>query len=1040
MAAGFYGIHFLAIGISLFCAPTANIAIRVTVGYLGARNSFPNAEKVLQATKQYLIDTGVIDSSLQIELRSQLACYAESEGAGATFAARMVVNESVKAFIGPHCSSDTDLVGKMAAFWNVPVLGYMAVSSFLTNKSLYATLSRVSMTTTNGASDAFVAIFKYYNWNRIAIVCNDLDFSNRRVSAFEEAASKNGIKITIKVVFLANATAQEMVASGQLNKIKGRARVVLAIFGETLDKTVAFMKAISDSGMRSAEYQYVLPWLVHDTIDDPPWITNDNLTNPQIKQLYDNSLISLMYGYLQLSDALKLYVLTLRRALNYTGDENIVNNGRYLWNLMRSFSFQGVSGNVTLDDAADRIQLFSTYYVMPERDNMVKVASMRPFRPSFCDGGFNTSGCDTLIVTSTNTTFIYQPIPEEPKCGFTGEKCDITTEILIGCGCLVFVVALILSVAFYNKYKKEQLRRMPWRIMSDDVKFIAQNQNLITASYMSINTKRSAETQAGHIKRAMVGNNLAAVQVFVQHKAISLTRAELSQLYQMKQISNDNLNTFLGMSFNEKNQLYILWKYCSRGSLLDVLHNEEIHIDATFHGAFVRDILKGLDYLHSSPIGSHGCLSSSTCLIDQNWLVKLTGFCVEEYLVRWTKQNMISFNPMDGVCKPPGADIIYTAPELLREQDKYTIAQKQAGDVYAFGVVLYEILLRETPFDQRELAANNSTVQAEQSGKPVRPTMASSTNLNHELVTLLKACWSEQSVERPSVKQIRKITDVVLKIRGGLVDQMMSMMDQYSKNLEKLVKERTAMLEETQQRADNLLFQLLPAYVATELKFGRSVPPKSFSSGTVLFTDIVGFTSLCSTSTPLQIVTFLNGLFSGFDEVIMKHDAYKVETIGDAYMVVSGVPQENGTNHLEQIAYVTLYMRHFLSMYEIPHRRNQRLRCRWGFHTGPLAAGVVGSTAPRYCLFGDTVNVASRMESTGLPGMIQISETTQKLLTKLYSAFTCTLRGSIDIKGKGKCVTYWLESHAMLPAVSGQSENEPSSYLQSDTELPVNQE
>uniref|UniRef100_A0A914VW51 Guanylate cyclase n=1 Tax=Plectus sambesii TaxID=2011161 RepID=A0A914VW51_9BILA len=840
MAAGFYGIHFLAIGISLFCAPTANIAIRVTVGYLGARSSFPNAERVLQATKQYLIDTGVIDSSLQIELRSQLACYAESEGAGATFAARMVVNESVKAFIGPHCSNDTDLVGKMAAFWNVPVLGYMAVSSFLTNKSLYTTLSRVSMTTTNGASDAFVAIFKYYNWNR----------------------------------------------------------------------------AISDSGMRSAEYQYVLPWLVHDTIDDPPWIINDNITNPQIKQLYDNSLISLMYGYLQLSDALKLYVLTLRRALNCTGDENIVNNGR----------------------------------------------------------------------------------------------------------------------------KKEQLRRMPWRIMSDDVKFIAQNQNLITASYMSINTKRSAETQAGHIKRAMVGNNLAAVQVFVQHKAISLTRAELSQLYQMKQISNDNLNTFLGMSFNEKNQLYILWKYCSRGSLLDVLHNEEIHIDATFHGAFVRDILKGLDYLHSSPIGSHGCLSSSTCLIDQNWLVKLTGFCVEEYLVRWTKQNIISFNPMDGVCKPPGADIIYTAPELLREQDKYTIAQKQAADVYAFGVVLYEILLRETPFDQRELVANNSTVQAEQSGKPVRPTMAPSTNLNHELVTLLKACWSEQPVERPSVKQIRKITDVVLKIRGGLVDQMMSMMDQYSKNLEKLVKERTAMLEETQQRADNLLFQLLPAYVATELKFGRSVPPKSFSSGTVLFTDIVGFTSLCSTSTPLQIVTFLNGLFSGFDEVIMKHDAYKVETIGDAYMVVSGVPQENGTKHLEQIAYVTLYMRHFLSMYEIPHRRNQRLRCRWGFHTGSLAAGVVGSTAPRYCLFGDTVNVASRMESTGLPGMIQISETTQKLLTKLYSAFTCTLRGSIDIKGKGKCVTYWLESHAMLPAVSGQSENEPSSYLQSDTELPVNQE
>ncbi|KAJ8319573.1 hypothetical protein KUTeg_002873 [Tegillarca granosa] len=196
------------------------------------------------------------------------------------------------------------------------------------------------------------------------------------------------------------------------------------------------------------------------------------------------------------------------------------------------------------------------------------------------------------------------------------------------------------------------------------------------------------------------------------------------------------------------------------------------------------------------------------------------------------------------------------------------------------------------------------------------------------------------------------------------MDNLMARMEQYASNLESLVTERTRAYLDEKRRVEELLHRLLPQSVAQQLSLGQSVVPETFQSVTIYFSDIVGFTTIAGKSTPMEVVDLLNDIYTMFDKIIDSYDVYKVETIGDAYMVVSGLPERNGDNHVKNIADVALGIRQSVTDFKIRHLPGEDLRIRIGIHTGPVVAGVVGLTMPRYCLFGDTVNTASRMEST----------------------------------------------------------------------------
>ncbi|EDV28471.1 uncharacterized protein TRIADDRAFT_19120, partial [Trichoplax adhaerens] len=201
--------------------------------------------------------------------------------------------------------------------------------------------------------------------------------------------------------------------------------------------------------------------------------------------------------------------------------------------------------------------------------------------------------------------------------------------------------------------------------------------------------------------------------------------------------------------------------------------------------------------------------------------------------------------------------------------------------------------------------------------------------------------------------------------------------------LSKQLEETTAQLQATsvalemeKVKADNLLHSMLPPLVSDRLRNGDTVEAGEYEQASIMFSDIVGFTTICSQCRPMDVVQFLNSLYVKFDKLTNVHDVYKVETIGDAYMVVGGLP-EPCANHAEKVARMALSMVDCAVQVSSPSD-NKPLRIRIGIHSGPVVAGVVGSKMPRYCLFGDTVNTASRMESHGLPSTIHISEACYK--------------------------------------------------------------
>ena len=212
------------------------------------------------------------------------------------------------------------------------------------------------------------------------------------------------------------------------------------------------------------------------------------------------------------------------------------------------------------------------------------------------------------------------------------------------------------------------------------------------------------------------------------------------------------------------------------------------------------------------------------------------------------------------------------------------------------------------------------------------------------------------------------------------------------------------LLEREQEKSERLLLNILPRIIAARLMQGESVIADKHDSVTVAFADLVGFSEFSRSTPPAAIVTLLNRIFTAFDIVVERRGAEKIKTIGDSYMFVSGIPAER-PDHAEVVADCALEM--LEAFKKLNAALGTKLEIRFGINTGTVVAGIIGKRKFAYDLWGDAVNVASRMESSGAPGMIHISQST---FDAISGKFLCESRGSVNCKGIGEVPGYYLQN------------------------------
>uniref|UniRef100_A0AAY4DPU2 Guanylate cyclase n=1 Tax=Denticeps clupeoides TaxID=299321 RepID=A0AAY4DPU2_9TELE len=911
------------------------------------------------------------------------------------------------AFLGPanpgYCSSAA-LMGKL---WNKGVLSWGCLNANM-DEGLYPTFLRPLPL----SSRVLFAVLRFFRWAHVSIIAEEGDLWE--ATGHELAASLRTLGLPVSTVVVMEKDQEGTRKALQTIRDADPARVIIMcmhsvlIGGEAQYKvlTTAMDMRMIDRGYIFIPYDTLLYSLPYTDVEYPI-LSNDT----KLRRAYDGVLtVTMDQGdrnfYEAFRDAQESYEIrtstsaeqvspffgTIYNMLYFTAmavEKQRTNVGRWvsgdvLAKAEGGFEFPGF--NQPLSAGSDGEGMQGKYVVLDTNGKDGKLQPTHVLEAAHTYGKFGG-----LKYLGRSIHFAGSTPSSDSNCWFSP---------YISCGGGESFVCFCFSIQEYSgkfAFGFGGLGGGSSKIVLtlDDLVFINTqisrrklNEESILRSQLDIKTPRHSVSGRSYITSTPDNSNVAVFEgdwVWLKKCPSGISIASL------RDMRHENLNLLLGLFF-DCGIFGIVTEHCTRGSLEDLLNNEEMRLDWMFKSSLLLDLIRGMKYLHNRGI-IHGRLKSRNCVVDGRFVLRVTEYGFNNIL---TAQG-ISLDDMEP------EDLLWTAPEILREP-KY-LTGTYPGDVFSFSIIMQEVITRCAPFCMLDMPI----IDKLRSPPPLcRPTV-SVDEAPLEIIQIMKQCWSEEAEKRPTFEEIfRQFKSVSKGKKTNIIDSMLRMLEQYSSNLEDLIRERTEELEVERQKTDALVAQMLPKSVAQALKTGKPVKPEHFSDVTLYFSDIVGFTTISALSEPIEVVDLLNDLYTCFDAIIGQHDVYKVETIGDAYMVASGVPNRNGNRHAAEVSNMSLDILACIGAFKMRHMPDVKVKIRIGLHSGPVVAGVVGLTMPRYCLFGDTVNTASRMESTGLPYRIHVNQTTVDVLNALQLGYRIHVRGKTELKGKGCEQTYWL--------------------------------
>ncbi|XP_062331330.1 guanylate cyclase 2G [Osmerus eperlanus] len=995
---------------------------------------------------------------------------------------QQVWRENVSAVFGPACPEAAEVTGLIASKWNIPMFGFVGQSSKVENGIIYDSYVKV-VPPLKRSAEVLVKTIEFFGWSHVALIGGGF-YSNTwdKVDALWKSVEdmlKAKFTVTASVKF---DTSNLDLVHRNVKYISTVARVIVIL--TNADDSMELLLEAERQGLIDGQYVFfiVQHFEVSGNVDNLWKSAMNNRKNQAIFKALDMTFVigqksyegydyydffEQVYNRLKkypfysnlssakevspysayLHDAVLLYAMGIKEVIKDGKDPH---NGRELLKRLRdknSIRFHGASGLVHFDKEGERNMDYSIY-------DLQLTEGTTQFVP---------------ILHFDSHTKVVRPTPkfasvvwpkgklptDNPDCGFDDQLCewvfnDISMVVLMVAFPVIGASALV-CIGFLMLQKLRLQTRLDgscwWLINYSDIAIIKEPKGVQALSLSTTASKNGSGSGGSQtiISSCSYGltDNAGKEQIFItiglyQGNKVAIRYIEnqlvsdirkpsiIAEFNVMREMKHENLVQFFGVCIEPPNVCLVM-QYCKKGSLKDVLRCQDIELDWMFKLSFAYDIVNGMEFIHKSSLRSHGNLKPSTCLVDSRLQVKISGFGLWEFKHGIKHKHC----PMEN---PKYEELYYTAPELLR-LDQLPFNGTPKGDIYSFAIIMRELIYssEDGPYNiQLEPKEIIKQLQTPLFEEPLRPTFSAQL-CDESISTLLVACWSENPDHRPPFGSIRRqLKATSPDTHANILDNMVEKLEKYSNHLEEVVEERTNQLTAEKTRADKLLSSMLPRYIADQLMAGKSVEPQGYEMVTIFFSDIVGFTSMCSISSALEVVTLLNDLYSLFDDIIKLYDVYKVETIGDAYMVASGLPISNGNKHADEIATMALHFLCAIKVFKIRHLPNEKLALRIGINSGPVVAGVVGTTMPRYCLFGDTVNTASRMESNSLPLKIHISQSTADILTEIGS-FELEERGEIEMKGKGSQKTYWLMNKDGFNPILGAHNSSQAQHLKPST-------